>query len=120
MIDLLALAAASALACPPVPNADRLWAKPETQWILVGEMHGTAQMPALFADLVCQAAATSGRPITVALEQNAGMQPAIDAFLKSDGGPRARASFLAAPMWTGKMQGEQARRCWHCMTVCAR
>jgi hypothetical protein len=107
MIGLLALAAASASSCNHVAGAERLWAKPETQWVMVGEMHGTIEMPALFADLVCEAAA-SGRPVTVALEQDAGMQPAIDTFLTSDGGVAARTAFLAAPMWSGKMQDGRA------------
>jgi len=107
MIGLLALAAASTSPCPQIAGAERLWAKPETQWVMVGEMHGTAEMPALFANLVCQAA-ESGRPITVALEQDAEMQPAIDAFLTSDGGPAAHSAFLAAPMWNRKMQDGRA------------
>jgi hypothetical protein len=107
MIGLLALAAASAASCQPVAGAERLWANHETRWVMVGEMHGTAEMPAFFADLVCQAAA-SDRPVTVALEQDTEMQPAIDAFLASDGGASAGAAFLAAPMWTGKMQDGRA------------
>ena len=107
MLGLLALATASASSCQPIAGAERLWAKPETRWVMVGEMHGTTAMPAFFADLVCQAAA-SGRPITVALEQDVEMQPAIDAFLASDGGPAARTAFLKARMWTGKMQDGRA------------
>ena len=108
MIGLLALAAASASPCPQVAGAERLWARPETRWVMIGEMHGTTEMPALFGDLVCRAASSSGRPVTVALEQNAEMQPAIDAFLASDGGSAARSTFLAAPMWAGKMQDGRA------------
>jgi hypothetical protein len=102
MIGLLALAAAGAASCPEVVGADRLWAKPETQWVMIGEMHGTAEMPVFFGDLVCQAAASSQRPITVAMEQDAEMQPAIDAFLASNGGVAARSAFLKAPMWSGQ------------------
>lgn len=102
MIGLLALAA-TASSCQGVVGAERLWSKPETQWVMVGEMHGTAEMPALFGDLVCQAVA-SGRPVLVAMEQGVEMQPAIDAFLVSNGGAAARRAFLAASMWTGKMQ----------------
>jgi len=104
MLGLMAMAAATATQCRPVAGAERLWDKPETQWVMIGEMHGTAEMPATFADLVCQAAATSHRPVTIALEQDVEMQPAIDAFLTSDGGAVARNAFLAAPMWRGKMQ----------------
>lgn len=107
MLGLLVLGAANLSSCQPIAGAERLWAKPETRWVMVGEMHGTTEMPAFFADLVCQAAA-SGRPITVALEQDVEMQPSIDAFLASDGGPAARAAFLKARMWTGKMQDGRA------------
>jgi hypothetical protein len=71
-------------------------------------MHGTAEMPMAFADMVCLAA-TSGRPVTVALEQTTGYQPAVDAFLGSDGGPAARAAFLAAGMWTGFKDGRSSQ-----------
>jgi len=99
MIGLMAMAAAAAATpCRPVAGVERLWDKPETRWIMIGEMHGTAEMPMAFADMVCLAA-KSGRPVTVALEQDAEMQPAIDAFLASDGGHAARNAFLAAPMW---------------------
>jgi hypothetical protein len=100
-------AAAAATQCRPVAGAERLWGKPETRWIMIGEMHGTAEMPATFADLVCLAAAT-GRPVTVALEQTADYQPAIDAFLASDGGPAARAAFLGASMWTRFKDGRSS------------
>jgi hypothetical protein len=79
MLGLMAMAAAAAATqCRPVAGTERLWGKPETRWIMIGEMHGTAEMPATFADLVCRAAAT-GRPVTVALEQTADYPPAIDA-----------------------------------------
>lgn len=102
MIGLLALAVSAASACPKVEGVDRLWARHETRWIMVGEMHGTSEMPATFGDIVCQAAATSHRPVTVAVEQDEGMQPLIDAFMASDGGPAARAAFLQTPMWRGR------------------
>jgi hypothetical protein len=109
MIGPWMLAASLASFCQPIAGAERLWADPATRWIMVGEIHGTVQMPAFFIDLVCQAAA-SGRPVTVALEQDAEMQPAIDAYLASDGGVRARSVFLAAPMWTRAMQDGRASR----------
>jgi hypothetical protein len=108
MIGLLALAAASMPACPQVVGVEHLWAKAETRWVMIGEMHGTAEMPAAFGDMVCKAATDSGRPVTVALEQDVEMQPAIDAFIASDGGPAARAAFLKARMWNGKMQDGRA------------
>jgi hypothetical protein len=61
--------------------------------ILFGEMHGTAETPGLFADLVC-AAATAG-PVVVGLEIDIAEQAAIDAFLASNGGAAALARLRA-------------------------
>ncbi len=103
LIVALTLAAAGpAVAAPPschaIPGARALWAEPRTRFILVGELHGTRESPAFFADLACQAA-SSGRPVVVALERPEAEQPAIDAFMASNGDAAARSRFLASPMW---------------------
>jgi hypothetical protein len=106
---MIALLAAATLACTPVPGAAALWQDPNTQFVFVGETHGTSEAPALFADLVCQTAQT--RPVVVAVEQNEEMQGAIDAFTASDGGADARAALLTAAVWHQQMQdgrGSQA------------
>ena len=69
---------------------------------MVGETHGTNEAPELFADLVC--AASEKRHVVVALEQPPEDQPAIDAFLKSDGSAVARAQFLKAGFWNQSMK----------------
>lgn len=74
---------AQAPACPPVPGVEALWANPETRFVLLGEFHGTTEIPAFFADVVCQAR-RSGRPLKVALEYEEQEQPALDAFMRSD------------------------------------
>jgi hypothetical protein len=94
-----AIVAASLVAhCNPVPGESQLWVNSQTRYVIVGEVHGTAQTPALFADLAC-AAHTSGRPVVVGIEISAIAQPALDAFLASDGGVTARTHFLASPIW---------------------
>jgi hypothetical protein len=60
-------------------------------------MHGTNEMPAMFANLVCLASRTA--PVLVAVEQPEEDQPAIDAYLNSDGGKEAETTFLHATMW---------------------
>jgi hypothetical protein len=75
-----------------------LWSNPQTRYILVGEVHGTAEAPALFGDLACDSHA-SGRPVVAAVELNEGSQAAIDAFIASDGGLAARRRFLQHPIW---------------------
>ena len=84
-----AMAVATASSCPPVDGAAALFTE-KTKYVWVGEVHGTAEEPALFGDLVCQAAAT--RPVVVALERDVAEQPLWNAYLTSDGGAAARAA----------------------------
>ncbi|NIJ20846.1 hypothetical protein FHS95_002538 [Sphingomonas naasensis] len=99
---LTALLGASASGCIPVRGADQLW-QTTTRWVIVGEMHGTNEAPDAFANLVCLAAA-SGRAVTVALEYSSDDQAAIDAYLASDGGDRARAALTRLSLFTSPMQ----------------
>jgi len=63
-------------------------------FIVVGEVHGTAELPAVFADLVCAAAARGGALI-VGIEHTPDNQAALDAYMASDGGETARARLIA-------------------------
>lgn len=67
-------------ACSPVPGAGALWSKPDLRFIVVGEMHGSVETPALFADLV-SAAMSGTRPVVVGLERPVEEQADIDRFL---------------------------------------
>lgn len=80
MIELLAAALLGAAqpACAPPEGTAAVLAL-ERRYIVVGEMHGTAEAPAAFAQMVC-AAAEQG-PVTVALELPTAMQTQLDAFL---------------------------------------
>lgn len=78
MLALFAAAALAATPCAPPTGHEVLWT-PEHRFVIVGEIHGTAEAPAAFAQLVC-AAAEQG-PVTVALELPVAMQPQLDAFL---------------------------------------
>lgn len=84
--------------CTPVAGADRLFDQYDLRWLIVGEIHGTAEIPASFGDLVC-AAAKQNRMITVGVEYPTEDQSYIDAFLASDGGLGAREKLLARPFW---------------------
>ena len=96
----LAVAAASpaAPACDPIPGWDRVLADSKIRWIVIGELHGTAETPAIFADAVCLTAKERG-PVVVALEMPSGDQAKIDAFMASDGGRAAQAEFFTAMLW---------------------
>ncbi len=73
--------------------------------VLVGEIHGTSEIPATFGNLVCQAAAERpGETVLVGLEVLASTQPAIDAFLASDGGAPAAQALLAQEFWQREYQ----------------
>jgi len=105
MLAALALLAASTAApqCQPVNGAATLWARRDTRWVIVGEMHGTNETPDAFVNLVCLASRARG-PLTVAIEYPADMQPVLDAWLESDGREAARAALLAGPFWRNPMQ----------------
>ena len=93
----LTLAAAS-VACAPLPGATAIVARFDVRWLLVGEpSHGTSEMPLAANDLICIAARE--RPVVVALEYAIKNQPMINTYLQSDGGSKAHAAFLSAPMW---------------------
>jgi hypothetical protein len=78
MLALFAAAALAATPCAPPVGHEVLWA-PEHRFVIVGEIHGTTEAPAAFAQLVC--AASEQGPVVVALELPTSMQPQLDAFL---------------------------------------
>jgi hypothetical protein len=82
-------------ACAPLPGAGQLWSLPELRFVLVGEMHGTTETPAVFADLVCAARAAK-RPIVAAVELHD--RRAVDLFLASGD----RVSLLSSEEWKGR------------------
>ncbi len=96
MILTLAAAAVAAL-CNPLPGIEQVL-RPSMNYLLIGEYHGTVEMPAVAADVACAAAAT-GRPLVFGIEFTPANQSALDAFMASDGGTAARSSLLAAPGW---------------------
>lgn len=70
----------------------------DLRFLVIGEVHGTVQTPALFGELVC-ALATSGMRILVGLELMVWSEPAIDAYLRSDGTAEDRATALSDSRW---------------------
>ena len=71
--------------CAAIPGATAILSDRSTRTIVVGELHGTNETPAAFADLTCLAA-SAGRRVVVALEHPTTDQPQIDKFIASDGG----------------------------------
>jgi hypothetical protein len=97
--------AAASLACadPPALPFDRVvHATMQHRVVLVGELHGTAEIPARFGEL---AAAMAGQgPLLVALEIPRDEQSRLDAFLDSAGGEEDRQSLLSGDFWTRSYQ----------------
>ncbi|MDO9489595.1 MAG: hypothetical protein Q7J32_14560 [Sphingomonadaceae bacterium] len=97
-----ALAAGSlAAGCTELPGAREMLAAPGVDFVLVGEYHGTVEMPAVARDIACAVAETR-RPLAFAVELTSADQPALDRFMKSNGSPAARAALLASPGWAEK------------------
>lgn len=84
---------------PAVPGMEALL-KPAA-FIVLGEMHGTQEAPALTTQLVCHAA-SAGQPVRVGFEIPVEEQPRIDAFLASADG--ALPPLTASEFWTRKFQ----------------
>ena len=85
--------------CPDLPGAAKLFDRPETHVVWVGEQHGTAQMPAFLTDLAC-IAGTRRHPVIVALERADEEQADWNRFLNSDGSTKAVAALTRAPAWS--------------------
>jgi hypothetical protein len=93
---LAAFAAALSLSCPPLPGIEQIWADPKIRTVIFGEIHGTSEAPALFADAVCHAAQHG--PVTVALEQPDTVRGEIEAYVRT-GSRESRAALLATSDW---------------------
>lgn len=99
LLPLLSMASAdpALAACEPISGWEQILAQEDTRWIVIGELHGNNESPAVFADAVCLT--SQERRVVVALELPDFAQPAIDAFLSSDGGEAAQQVFLADEIW---------------------
>lgn len=76
--------------------------------ILIGELHGTRQVPELVARLVT--AYASSEPVLLGLEVHASEQPAIDRYLRSDGDAKARAALARGAFWRTRGVQHDGRR----------
>lgn len=76
--------------------------------VLIGEMHGTHEFPRLVGQLV-ELAVGRGLPVLVGLEVPASEQPAIDAFVGSDGSPAAIEALTASGFWHRPQEHDDGR-----------
>jgi hypothetical protein len=91
---------------PPPPPGEALVLPAELSQrgatILLGELHGTRELPAFVARLVTQLAVD--RPVVLGLEAPRDELPSLDTYLASDGGDRARQAALRDPFWRAPFQ----------------
>ncbi|NMO16066.1 hypothetical protein HPC49_43325 [Pyxidicoccus fallax] len=66
--------------------------------LLLGEMHGTQEVPRFVAQAACQAA-VAGVPVTVGLELPLESQTRVDTFLDSAGAEEDWLKLMEAPFW---------------------
>lgn len=81
MIELIAAASllsAQPAACAPVEGIEALLERPE-RILVVGEIHGTAETPAAFLGIVCEASRQG--PVSVGLEMPETDRPLLDAVM---------------------------------------
>jgi len=95
-----ALPAAAQPACEPEAVPAQLLGMP---LVVLGEVHGTEQVPAFVARYVC-AAAAGGRPVKLALEMPAEEQARLAAFMGGAGSADEQAALLAGPFWRRAVQ----------------
>jgi erythromycin esterase-like protein len=103
------LAIASAHAAPDDQAANIIKATGKSRVILVGEMHGTKEGPALVAALAKRwstpaKADSKHAALIVALEYPQSEAADLDAYFHSDGGAAARSRLLDTPFWSRPFQ----------------
>jgi hypothetical protein len=83
--------------CGAITGTEPLWSRPGIRFTIVGEMHGTAETPAIFRDLVCSAFGAK-RPILVGVELRE--QHEIDVFMRSGNDEAAVRNLSSAQEWS--------------------
>ncbi len=81
--------------CPKLSGASEILSNPQIHFLVVGDYHGTNEVPALFSDIICHAIAQN-RNISVALEWPESAQDEINQFLQADGGTLSRQALFGA------------------------
>lgn len=100
--------AAPSLSCDPLAGVDRLAFDAGTI-LLFGEIHGTAEAPALVADIACFAL-REGAPLRVGLELPHQDTASIETYLASAGSETDREELLSRPFWQREYQDGRSSR----------
>jgi len=100
-------AAQQSPACDPIGGVEALLAPGRI--LLLGEIHGTTEIPAFTEAVACHGA-HAGLDVVVALELPGSASNDVDAFLESPGEPADRAALLAGPTWQRDYQDGRTSR----------
>ena len=84
------------LECREVAGAD-LIVNSSKRIVVVGERHGTTEIPSFFGDLVCLISAKG--PVVAGFEMSSGQQSALDAYVRSDGSEEEQERLLRQEHW---------------------
>jgi len=84
--------------CRPISGVNELWSNPGLRFVLVGEIHGTTEAPAIFRDLVCSTRSLN-RPIVAGIERPSDEQEALDKFLAPEDHAGAVRTLLSENGW---------------------
>lgn len=98
---LIAASSSRAAECQPQKELDVSAIKPQV--ILVGEIHGSQQVPEFVGGLVCSLL-QAGKPVILALEMDDSQQPWLNSYLKSSGSAADRKALLDQGSWTWPTQ----------------
>jgi hypothetical protein len=98
---LIATVPQSAFACSTDAGLDRVLLP--GRLVLFGEIHGTAEAPAVFSSAVCRAL-EQGLELSVGLEFNRDQVDPLHVYLESGGDKEAVERLLRSPFWSRSMQ----------------
>jgi len=104
---LLALVLTTAAASAEIPGLSTLLKRPGLHFVVIGDLHGTEELPAFFGQLVEEAAAR--REVTVVLEYPERLRRDLDRYLASPGDESARKTLLATDFWTKWRDGRSSK-----------
>ncbi len=104
---LLAVLMTMGTARAEIPGLSRLLDRPGLRYVVIGDYHGTEELPAFFGQLVEEAAAR--KPVAVVLEYPERWQRDLDRYLQSPGDEAARKTLLATDFWTRWRDGRSSK-----------
>lgn len=93
--------------CPSIDGLDEVLGRGRV--VLLGEIHGTAEVPAFVQAMACRAVARD-LSVVVALELPRDEQEAISAFMGSEGGAAGLEAIRSLPFWARESQDGRTSR----------